>query len=210
MAESAAITARKLEAVLKSRSMQISHDESERLLDAVMKFYMGLETRKLRRVELMQQAAELMRKGFGFEEVSVLTKGADGMFRYEIILGFDKEPEKELRQLCYSEGEISKPDTEACVKINKHIDLTIAEGEQKPGQTVGYAHPQLMTMPRKGTDDFTYGDYMDIYVYGKDDRHAAVFELSAPRDGKLPSSSKLKWMGLFALLMSNMLQHRTE
>jgi hypothetical protein len=210
MVDSAAITARKLEAVLKSRSMQVSREESERLLDAVIKFYTALETRKLRRAELLQQAAELMHRGFGFEEVSVLTKSPDGMFRYEIVLGYEKGPEMELRQLCYTESEISKPDTEACVKISKYIDLTIAEGEQKPGQTVGYAFPQLMAMPRKDSDDFTYGDYMDIYIYGKDDRHTAVFELSAPRDAKLPSSSKLKWMGLFALMMSNMLQHRVE
>jgi hypothetical protein len=190
--------------------MQVGHDESERLLDAVLKFLNALENRRLTRADLLRQAAELMRRGFGFEEVSVLTKSSDNLFRYEIVLGYEKEPERELKLLSYTEDEIRNPDTATGVKISKHIDLTIAEAEQKEGQTIGYAHPQLISVPRKNSDDFTYGDYIDVYVCGKDDKFLAVFELSNPRDGKLPSGGKLKWLGLFATVMGNLLQNLSE
>ncbi|MDH4123603.1 MAG: hypothetical protein OEV21_05940 [Thermoplasmata archaeon] len=210
MTNSANIVAAKLEVILKSRCNKVGLEESEKIIDMVMKFFENLEGLRLKRSKLLQQAAETMRKTFGFEEVSVLMKGVDGFFRYEIIIGYNEKPEKELRSLVYTEEQIREPDSMPIVRINKYLDLTIAEAEQKPDQKVGYAHPGLMTMARKNFEDFAYGDYLDLYVFGKDEKPLTVFELSAPRDGKLPSANKLKWLCLFALLLGNVIEYQTE
>jgi hypothetical protein len=210
MANSALIASKKVEATLRSRYTHVGHEESEKIIDTIMKFCAELENRRLTRAALMEQAATLMHTAFGFEEVSLLVRSADGLYRYETVIGYDKEPERELKSLSYTEKQICNPDTSASIKINRYLEMTIAEAEQEPEQRVGYAHPQLISMPRKSSDDFTYGDYLDISVYGKDGICAAVFELSAPRDGKLPSACKLKALKLFALIIGNIMEYQAE
>jgi hypothetical protein len=210
MTDSARIVATRVEAILKSRFSEIGREDSEKIIDAIMKFYLGLEGKRLKRSALLQQVTEILQRVFGFGDVSVLTKGTDDLFRYEIVIGLDKEPEKELRSLVFTKDQICQPDATPAVKINKYIDMTVAEAEQRPEQRVGFAHPKLISMSRKNFEDFTYGDYLDVYIYGKDNQHVAVFELATPRDGELPSANKLKGLTLFALIIGNIMEYQIE
>ncbi|MEM4264610.1 MAG: hypothetical protein QW505_02355 [Thermoplasmata archaeon] len=202
--------AAKLEAVLKSRCDFAGQGEADRVLDSITRFFESLEGKRLSKLELLRRAAEVVRKAFGFEEVTVLTECEDGLFRYNVVIGYTEKAEMELRSLAYRGDQVLEPDSTPLVKINKYMDLTIAEAEQRPDQKVGYTHPVLISMPRKNLEEFVYGDYLDVYVFGSGDRILAVFELSAPRDGKMPSATKLKWLRLFAIILGNVIEHQTD
>lgn len=202
--------AAKLEAILRSRCDLAGQGEADRALDSITRFFEGLEGKRLSKPELLCRAAEAIRKTFGFEEVTVLTECDDGLFRYTIVLGYTQKAEEELKLLAYRGDQVLEPDSTPIVKINKYLDLTIAEAEQRPDQKVGYTHPVLINMPRKSLEEFVYGDYLDVYVFGSGDRILAVFELSAPRDRKMPSALKLKWLRLFAIILGNVIEHQTD
>jgi len=199
--------AKEIEALLKKRYSQATQSEEQKILDGLQNFIAHIKLGRSSR-NLLQEAARTIHRVFPFQEIAIgIRNPDDGLYRYDTFIGYTREAEEEFKKQAYDLKTFFDPGEFPSVRICKLIDLSIAENEpQMEREQACWNRPALLKVPRKSPDEFTEGDYLDVLVYGEDNELIAWIELSAPRDGKMPSSSTLKGLELFAAVLSLALQ----
>jgi hypothetical protein len=146
-----------------------------------------------------------------FQEISIVLRDPkDGLYRYQVFVGFTKDAIEDMRSQVYSEAEVRAFDRLPGVKVSKLIEFTISEAPLKAGERTQFNRPILAAVPRKTDDEFTFGDYMNIYICGKDDELIGFIEVSGPRDGKMPTGNRMKGLELLASMTGIALQCMKE
>jgi len=210
MANPTAVAAR-IEALLKSRYRQLPRDDNERILDAVLRFWQQVQDGKLSKDSLLQEVAEVIHRSLMFQEIAIALKDPkDDLYTYQTFVGFTKDAIEDMRSQAYSEAEARAFDRLPGIKVSKLIEFTISEAPQKAGEEAQFNRPILAAMPRKADDEFTFGDYMNIYICGKDDELLGFIEVSGPRDGKMPTGNRMKGLELLASMTGIALQCMKE
>jgi hypothetical protein len=199
--------AKEIEALLKKRYSQATPSEEQKILDGLQNFISHIKLGRSNR-NLLQEAAKTIHRVFPFQEIAIGTRNPDdGLYRYDTFIGYSREAEAEFKKQAYDIKSFFDPGEFPSIRISKLIDLTIAENEPlMEKEQACWNRPTLLKMPRKSPDEFVEGDYMDVFAYSEDNELLAWIELSAPRDSKMPSSSTLKGLELFAAVMSLALQ----
>jgi len=194
-------------ALLKKRYSEATSSEEQKILDGLQNFISHIKLRRTSR-NVLQEAAKTIHRVFPFQEIALgIRSPDDGLYRYDTFIGYSREAEGEFKKQAYDLKTFFDPGEFPSIRISKMIDLTIAENEPRmEKEQACWNRPTLLKVPRKSPDDFTEGDYMDVLVYSEDNELIAWIELSAPRDGKMPSSSTLKGLELFAAVLSMALQ----
>ena len=210
MANPTAIATR-IEALLKSRYRQLPRDDNEKILDSVLRFWLQVQEGKLSEDSLLQEVAGVIHRSLMFQEIAIVLKDPeDGLYRYRIIVGFTKDAIEDMRAQVYSEAEVRAFDRLPGIKVSKLTEFTISEAPLKAGEHVQFNRPMLAATPRKTDDEFTFGDYMNIYICGKDDELLGFIEVSGPRDGKMPTGNRMKGLELLASMTGIALQCMKE
>ena len=155
------------------------------------------------REELLKEAGELIRHITEFEEISFGALDDDGLYRYHGMIGYREEAVNARREIVYDSRYISDGIAFRSIRTgrNSHIYLT----EFKPfksGEEMSFNHPELLGEPRKNADDMVEGDYLDIFLYGKQKKVIGWIELSGHRDGKLPTREEMLHLEYFATCLS--------
>jgi len=204
--------AKRIEALLRSRYRQTPRDENEKALDLILKFCQDLQDHKKTSNEIIRESAEIIHRTLPFQEIAIAVKDQkDGLYKFNAIIGFKKDTEDHLRSLAFTKEEVLASDREPGVKITNLIDLTIAEAPfDRPDEEYGYNRPTLITIPRKNYESFAFGDYIDVYLHSFDNELIGFIELSAPRDGKMPSGNVMKWLEFFAIIIASLIQQRSK
>lgn len=198
MADPKAIASR-IEALLKSRYRQVPRNDNEKFLDAVLKLWLQVLDGKMSRKSMLQEVAGVIHRSLMFQEIVIAVKDPkDGLYRNEAIVGFTKEVVDVMQTQAFSEAEVRTFDRLPGIKVTRLIEFTISEAPQKAGEETQFNRPMLATIPRKKDDEFTFGDYMNIYILGTDDEILGYIEVSGPRDGKMPSGARMKSLELLA------------
>jgi hypothetical protein len=209
MVNPTAVAAR-IELLLKSRYRQVPRDDNEKLLDAVLKFWFQILDGKMARESMLQEVAEIIHRSLMFQEIAIAVRNPkDDLYRYQVIMGFTKDVVEVMQTQVFSEAEVRAFDRLPGVKVSRLIEFTISEAPQKVGEEAQFNRPMLAAMPRKSDDEFTFGDYMGIYIPGKDDELLGYIEVSGPRDGKMPTGSRMKGLELLAVITGVALQCQT-
>jgi hypothetical protein len=203
--------AARIEALLKTRYRQIPRDDNEKIVDAVLKLWFQILDGKMSRKFMLQEVAEVIHRSLMFQEIAIAIRDPkDGLYRYQIIMGFTKDVADALKTLAYSEAEARALDRFPGIQVSRLIDVTISEAPQKAGEAATFNRPTLVAVPRKSDDEFTFGDYMCILIPGRDDKVLGYIELSGPRDGKMPTGNRMKSLELLAITTGIALQYRKE
>jgi hypothetical protein len=198
---------KEIEALLKKRYSEATSSEEQKILDGLQNFISHIKTKRSVH-NLLQEASRTIHRVFPFQEISIgIRNPDDGLYRYDTFIGYAHDAEVELKKQSYDLKTFFDPGEFPSIRVSKQIDLTIAENEpQMEKEQACWNRPALLKVPRKSPDEFTEGDYMDVFVFSEDNELMAWIELSAPRDGKMPSSSTLKGLEVFAAVLSLALQ----
>jgi hypothetical protein len=145
---------------------------------------------------ILELAARMIFKLFDFDEIGIgLKNPKDGLYRYEVLFGYSRDTEMAFRKLEYAHEDMVSYDRYPFVKIGGISELDPVEGIPE-GEKYLYERPSAVDLPRASPDDFHEGDYIDVWMYdGKRDL-IGWFELSKPRNGKMPTCDTVRWVEL--------------
>lgn len=193
---------REIEAFIKARYAEPPKDEDEIFIKNVQGFVSRMLTNEsLQR--LLQDSARVLHSLFQFKEVSIgLRDPEDGMYRYFAVVGYTREAEKALKEASYTYEEYTSQREFPGIRISKMIEMTI--GENQPSlekEKKCWNRPTQLNSGRKSPDEFTEADYMDVHMYASGSDLVGWIEVSAPKDGKLPSGQTMKRLELFASIL---------
>ncbi len=206
MADPKAVATR-IEALLKSRYRQVPRDDNEKLIDALLKFWQQILDGKTSRKSMLQEVAGVIHRSLMFQEIAIAVKDPkNDLYRYEAIVGFTKDVVEVMQTQVFSEAEVRTFDRLPGIKVSRLIEFTISEAPQKAGEETQFNRPMLAAVPRKTDDEFTFGDYMNVYILGRNDELLGFIEVSGPRDGKMPSGNRMKGLELLASMAGVALQ----
>ncbi|HUW42838.1 MAG TPA: hypothetical protein VMW02_01235 [Thermoplasmata archaeon] len=201
------VLAARIEALLKSRYRQVPSDDNEKIINSVLRFWLQVQEGKLSKDSLLQEVVEIIHRSLMFQEIAIALKDPnDGLYRYQTFTGFTKDAIEDMRSLVYTDAEVRAFDRLPGIRVSKLIEFTISEAPLRAGEEAQFNRPILAAMHREADDEFTFGDYMNIYIRGRDDELLGFIEVSGPRDGKLPSGNSMKGLELIAIMTGNALQ----
>jgi hypothetical protein len=203
--------AARIEALLRSRYRQIPRDDNEKILDAVLKFWLQILEGNISRKSMLKEVAGVIHRSLMFQEIAIAVRDEkDNLYRYQVIVGFTKDAVDVMQTQVFSEAEVRAFDRLPGIRVSRLIEFTISEAPQKIGEEAQFNRPMLAAMPRKADDEFTFGDYMNIYIPGRDDELLGYIEVSGPRDGKLPTGSRMKGLELLAVMTGAALECQAD
>jgi len=200
---------KQIEGLLKKRYQSYGKVEDQRYIDGIQGFITRtlLATTVLR---VLQDATRTVHSLFGFQEVSVgLRDDADNNYRYLVFTGYSKEAEAELRKFTYTYDEFFSQREFPSIRISKALDINI--GDTQPAmerEKKAWNRPTQLGAGRSSPENFTEKDYIDVFMYEPGNELLGWLEVSAPRDGKMPSGELLRGLELFSSVLSLAIQRR--
>jgi hypothetical protein len=190
---------REIESLLKSRYASANKGEGEKIIEGVQSFLSRVPMNNSMQ-RLLQDAARSVHSIFGFQEVSVGMKDQEtGKLRYYAVVGYTKEAEDALKKASYTSEEFWSQKEFPSVRVSKILDMLV--GENQPSlekEKKCWNRPTQLVDQRKSAEDFTENDYLDVYLFSSGTDLLGWIEVSAPRDGKMPSGQALRGLELFA------------
>lgn len=193
---------------LETNYSPIPRDEQEKILDN-LDFLVDLSRDKRRPLnEVLEQLARLIFRMFGFGEVAIgLKSREDGFFRYAVFFGMRKDVERNSRKLQYKESEMTSSELYPRVELGRMSYFMPVEGLRKEDEQY-FNRPYSLKGTRSTFDEFREGDYIDVFIYGPGKELIGWIELCAPKDGKLPSRSTVRWLELIANVASLIVSYK--
>ena len=196
-----------IESLLKARYSDFSRDENERILEGIQNFALRAQI-NIAMHRLLQDAARTVHSLFGFQEVAIgLRNPDDGKYRYDVIVGYGKESENALRRCEYTYDQFVSQREFPSIRITKLLDMNLGDLSPALGKEKEcWNRPMQLEVKRKSPDEFTEADYLDVMMFAPGNDLLGWIEVSAPRDGKMPSGQTLRGLELFSSILSLALQ----
>ena len=150
--------------------------------------------------QFLLDAAETINKRLCIEEVTIgLKSPQDGIFRYEVMSGLSDSEWEAHKRLTYTRDQFDNPDIYKFFRISKYTRLYLAEDNPYGnGEEETYDKSRMLESVRKSLEDTIEGDYLDIYILGKNDELEGWLEISGLNNGKFPDIQTLKVVELLA------------
>jgi hypothetical protein len=157
---------------------------------------------------LLQDCARTVHGLFQFQEVAVGIKSAvEGKYHYEAFSGYTHEAENEFRKCAYTYEQFFSPVDFPSIRITKFLDMKVAENQPSlEKEKKCWNRPMQLAGARQSADEFTEGDYLDVFMFESGKDLLGWIEVSAPRDGKMPSGQTMRSLELFASITAMSLQ----
>ncbi len=190
-----------------ARKMKVDYsypmsDRTSKVFDGLGTLFAKLQSPPCDVVAIMQDAATLIIKQFAVKTVAIgLKSPADGLFRYQVMLGYTKESEAATRRLAYNESQFSGEVDYQGTRISKQTMLFLAEhNPYVEGEQTSYNRPFLLGGKRNAIDDSVEGDYIDVHIRAGG-KLVGWIEISGTILGKLPDVVTIRWLELVADLI---------
>jgi hypothetical protein len=195
---------------LQSKYSIVPKNDLERVLDSILELVELSRERKRDVKSIMEQGARTIFKFFDFDEIGIgLKNPKDGLYRYEVLFGYTKNTEMALRKVEYTHEEMVSYDRYPFVKIGRISELNPVEGIPENEKQL-YDRPLAVDRPRASPEDFHEGDYIDVWMY--DGRRDLIgwFELSKPRNGKMPPCDTVRWIEVIVDVCSLIVERKRK
>ena len=159
--------------------------------------------------KFLQDAADTICTRLCIKEVTIgLKSHQDGLFRYEVMAGLDDSEWEAHKRLAYTLDQFDNPKYYKFKEISKYTRLYLAEDNPYGiGEEETYSRPLMLLSARKSLEDTIEGDYLDIYIFGKDDELLGWLEISGMNNGKFPDVQTTKAVELLASVIGIALTH---
>lgn len=188
----------------------VARDETERIMEGI-DILLTSSRRAVSTRAFLEDAMKLLYRLFDFREIALgLKDRKDGLFRYEVILGYRKDSEVAYRQLVYRPEEMEDPKNYPVgIYFSRFGEFSMVEGQPyKQGEEGTYNRPLMLKNERATPDDFIEGDYIQIYFYGVKDDYLGWIELSGPKSRKIPPRSTIKWIEFISQIIGTIVYER--
>lgn len=187
--------------ILREKYSSVSQNENEMIIDAVRMFNAELlETKDIDRV--IQEAGELIFSVFGFKEVLIGLRESNGLFKYREILGHSKKAEEAIVNAEYRIEEMACCEDFPCVRVSNFTEFCLKEDAPDDEMEIRqFNMPSDLAKERTSLEDMMEGDYIDVFIYGADDRMLGWIEVSYPSNGKFPTRETVRGLELLASVL---------
>jgi hypothetical protein len=148
---------------------------------------------------ILQDAATIIYTIFGFKEVLIGLKNNNGLFRYRVILGHSKKAKEAIAEAEYRIEEMAHSEEFPGVVMSNLCEFNLKEDLPDNATEIRqFNRPAELSKERTSIDEMMEGDYLDVYIYGVDDKMLGWIEVSYPGDGRFPSREKVRGLELLA------------
>jgi len=179
---------------LQGKYTTIPKNDLQKILDNILRLVELSRDKKTDVKTILEQATRMIFRLFEFDEIGIgLKSPKDGLYRYEVLFGYSQKTEMAFRRLEYTHADMVSYDKYPFVKIGRISELDPAEGLLEEYKHL-YDRPLAVECPRESTEDFHEGDYIDVWMYDGGGDLIGWFELSKPRNGKMPSCDTVRWI----------------
>lgn len=187
-----------------------SRDKNERALEGILSLLSHFQKPQMDLNALLLDAANIIQKQLGIANVGIGLKNAsDGLFRYQVLVGFRQETEAIEKKLAYTEKQFSDDTEYKGTMISKISKLYLAEDlPYKEGEIESYDRSALLGMRRLSPSDSLEADYIDIWIQGVNGKLLGWIEISGTRTAKLPDVLTIRQIEIIASIIGAALVQR--
>lgn len=187
-----------------------SRDKNERALEGILSLLSHFQKPQMDLNALLLDAANIIQKQLGIANVGIGLKNAsDGLFRYQVLVGFRQETEAIEKKLAYTEKQFSDDTEYKGTMISKISKLYLAEDlPYKEGEIESYDRSALLGMRRLSPSDSLEADYIDIWIQGVNGKLLGWIEISGTRTAKLPDVLTIRQIEVIASIIGAALVQR--
>ena len=185
-------------------------DKNERALDGMFTLLSHFQKPHLDLNSLLLDSANFIQKQLGIANVSIgLKSPSDGLYRYEVIVGFRSDAEAAEKRLAYTEKQFLDDTEYKGTMIGRVSKLYLAEDmHYKHDEIESYDRSALLGMRRLTPSDSLEADYIDIWILGVNGALLGWIEISGTRTAKLPDIMTIKQIEIIAAIIGAALVHR--
>jgi hypothetical protein len=187
-----------LKKAIREKYSSTPQNENELTLDTIRMFTADiLKTNEIDHI--LQDAATIIYTIFGFKEVLIGLKNNNGLFRYRVILGHSKKAKEAIAEAEYRIEEMAHSEEFPGVVMSNLCEFNLKEDLPDNATEIRqFNRPAELSKERTSIDEMMEGDYLDVYIYGVDDKMLGWIEVSYPGDGRFPSREKVRGLELLA------------
>lgn len=199
---------RNFSSFLRTRYSPIPKDDIEKVIDGIASITELAHERNQTLKSVLDSAARVIYRLFEFKEIAIgLKSEKDGLYRYDVLLGFKKESELAHRRLIYEESDMVNNAEYPGVTVGKLSEYCTSEAlEYERDDMETFNRPIIVTQERKSHEEFLEGDYIDFYIYGYNNELIGWIEVGRTGDGKLPNRSSIRYIELIASILAIFVQ----
>jgi len=185
-------------------------DKNERALEGILSLLSHFQKPQMDLNALLFDAATIIQKQLGIANVGIgLKTASDGLFRYQVLLGFRQETEATEKKITYTEKQFADNTEYKGTMVGKITKLYLAEDLPYKNNEIGtYDRTGLLGMRRPSPSDSLEADYIDIWIQGVNGRLLGWIEISGTRTGKLPDIQTIKLIEVIASIIGAALIQR--
>ena len=180
-----------------------ARDKNERALEGILSLLSHFQKPQMDFHALLFDAANIIQKQLGIANVAIgLRSASDGMFRFEVLVGFRPDTEAAEKKLAYTEKQFSDDTEYKGTMIGKISKLYLAEDLPYKDDEIGsYDRAVLLGMRRLSPSDSLEADYIDIWIQGVNGKLLGWIEISGMRTGKLPDIPTIRRIEVIASII---------
>jgi len=177
----------------------------DKIIDSIIDLISTLQQNSVG--SFLLDCAMMISRQFDFKEIAIgLKDKTDGLYKYGIFLGIMPAAQEALKKIKYTYEDMTDNVKYPDVKIGRFSEYVMTESSETDLRT--YNRPGFIGKNRERIDGFVEGDYLDIYMYGGGDELIGWFEISNPKDGKIPDKDKLKWLEFTVSIIARIIWER--
>ncbi len=197
---------RQYRAFIENTYTPVPKDDFEKMIDSILTLVDMGHDRKQPLSLTLDFAAKMLFRTFKFREIAIgLKDKKDGLFRYEILLGFRKEVEERYHKTSYTHEDMVSTEKYHFIRMGRTAEFFPVEGTVQDESAL-FNRPLQLESQRKSQDDFHEGDYIDIFMFSQNREPIGWFELADPMGDKLPSRSDIRSIELIVGICSSIVE----
>lgn len=181
-----------------------SREATDRMLDSLTELLDHFKASRVNMVRFLQDAADLIHKQLRIKEVSVGVRSPiDGVYRYLVMSGMREFVWAEHKSITYTKEDFGDFTRWGGFTISESTRVFLAEEKPYLESEKGTFDVQMsQRMRRKSPDAYIEGDYMDIYIHGRNKEIVGWVETGGTWDGKIPDAQAIKWLEFIASVIA--------
>ena len=181
-----------------------SKESTDRLLDSLSDLLDHFKAPRKNVTAFLQDAAQLIHKHLRIKEVSIGVRSPfDGMYRYHVMAGMREFVWQGHKELAYTKEDFGDFTKWGGYTISEFTRLFLFE--EKPyleSEKSTFDAQMGQRMRRKSPDAYIEGDYLDVYIHGRNKEIVGWIETGGTWDGKLPDAQAIRWLEFMASILA--------
>ncbi|MGQ9586871.1 MAG: hypothetical protein ACUVT7_00610 [Thermoplasmata archaeon] len=177
-------------------------DQTGRAIEGVHALMQHLEKSQVDVRKLMQEAGNLIYRQFGIMNVGLGLRGPDGLYRYDVLVGFRDDAVERRKSTAYRKEEFYDAGPYKGYWLSKYTKLYLSEDHPwANSETNAYNRPILLGSKRRAVNEAIEGDYIDIHIFDGNDDLLGWIEISGTRTGFLPDVTTIRWIEIIGSII---------